>query len=82
MKEQEIVTMNDFLVKKSVRKIRNQINQKFVYTDGACSNNGSENAKAGFGIFSDDPRNLSKKVKGKQTNNVAELSAIIEVSKF
>ena len=51
-----------------------------VYTDGACSNNGYENAKAGIGVFfgEDDSRNLSKAVVGRQTNNVAELTAIIE----
>lgn len=52
----------------------------YVYTDGACSNNGSENALAGIGIFFgiNDERNISKKIEGKQTNNTAELSAIIE----
>ena len=52
----------------------------YVYTDGACSNNGRENAKAGIGIFFgiNDKRNLSRKLDGKQTNNVAELQAIIE----
>ena len=52
-----------------------------VYTDGACSNNGKLNAKAGFGVYfgENDPRNISKRVIGRQTNNVAELSAIIEV---
>ena len=51
-----------------------------VYTDGACSNNGRPNAKAGLGIYfgENDPRNVARKVGGKQTNNVAELSAIIE----
>lgn len=51
-----------------------------VYTDGACSNNGRPNAEAGMGVFfgEGDPRNLAKRVEGKQTNNVAELSAIIE----
>lgn len=54
----------------------------FVYTDGACTNNGKHYAKAGYGIFFgiDDPRNVSKEVDPKypKTNNVAELSAIIE----
>ena len=52
----------------------------YVYTDGACSNNGKANAIAGIGIFFgiDDNRNVSKKIEGKQTNNTAELSAIIE----
>lgn len=52
----------------------------YVYTDGACSNNGKRNALAGIGIFfgTNDIRNTSKKIEGKQTNNAAELSAIIE----
>jgi len=52
----------------------------YVYTDGACSNNGKSNASAGIGIYfgENDIRNLSKKIDGNQTNNAAELSAIIE----
>lgn len=52
-----------------------------VFTDGACSNNGGKNAKAGIGIYfkKNDPRNVSERIKGKQTNNTAELSAIIKV---
>ena len=52
----------------------------YVYTDGACSNNGKDNALAGIGIFFgiNDNRNISKKIEGKQTNNTAEVSAIIE----
>lgn len=51
-----------------------------VYTDGACQNNGKENAKAGVGIYfgKDDPRNISIPLEGKiQTNNRAELTAIL-----
>lgn len=53
---------------------------KFVYTDGACSNNGRGNAKAGIGIYfgENDPRNVSRRLDGKQTNNIAELTAIYE----
>ena len=52
-----------------------------VFTDGACSMNGSVNAKAGIGVFfgKDDKRNISKRIIGKQTNNTAGLSAVIEV---
>jgi ribonuclease HI len=55
---------------------------KYVYTDGACKNNGKANATAGYGIFFgvNDSKNVSKKViNEKQTNNVAEMLAIIEV---
>jgi len=52
-----------------------------VFTDGSCSNNGFSNARAGIGIYfgDNDPRNISRKIDGKQTNNIAELSAIIDV---
>lgn len=52
----------------------------YVYTDGACSNNGKKNALSGIGIFFgiNDIRNISKKITGTQTNNTAELTAIIE----
>ena len=52
-----------------------------VFTDGACSNNGKATAKAGLGVYfgENDPRNVSKRIIGKQSNNTAELSAVIEV---
>ena len=51
-----------------------------IYTDGACKNNGKKNAKAGIGIYFgiNDTRNVSKPIIGKQTNNIAELTAIKE----
>lgn len=56
-------------------------NNMFVFTDGACTNNGKPNACAGIGIYfgPNDGRNVSRRITGKQTNNVAELTAIIEV---
>ena len=55
-----------------------------VFTDGACSNNGKPSAKAGIGVYfdKDDVRNVSKRIIGKQSNNTAELSAVIEVFKI
>lgn len=52
-----------------------------VFTDGACSNNGQENAKAGIGIYfaDNDIRNVSERIDGEQTNNNAELNAIVRV---
>lgn len=52
----------------------------YVYTDGACSKNGSKHACAGIGVYfgEGDERNIAKRVEGKQTNNVAELTAILE----
>ena len=53
----------------------------YVYTDGSCSNNGRENAVAGIGVFfgEGDARNVSRRISGKQTNNMAELTAIEHV---
>lgn len=52
----------------------------YVYTDGSCTNNGKDNAKAGYGIYfgDNDERNVSEKVIGKQSNNTGELLAIIK----
>jgi ribonuclease HI len=49
-----------------------------VYTDGACRGNGTRAAQAGVGVFwdDDDARNVSRRVRGAPTNNVAELEAI------
>ena len=52
-----------------------------MFTDGACSNNGNENAKAGIGVYfgENDIRNVSERIDGSQSNNIAELRAIIKV---
>jgi ribonuclease HI len=52
----------------------------YVYTDGSCMHNGKPNAIAGIGIYfgDDDPRNVSRRVVGKQSNNTGELGALIE----
>lgn len=51
-----------------------------VYTDGASQNNQFKSkAKAGVGVWFgyDDKRNVSERLQGQQTNNRAELTAII-----
>lgn len=50
-----------------------------MYTDGACENNGRAGAKAGIGVWFGENHalNVSKPVKGKATNNVAEIQACI-----
>ena len=63
-------------------------NDIVIYTDGACKNNGSKNAKAGIGIhfskknkieFNDVSEPLLDMVDGnKPTNQRAELKAILE----
>ena len=50
-----------------------------VYTDGACKGNGSKTVdSAGVGVYwgRDDPRNVTRLVRGTPTNNVAELEAV------
>jgi len=70
----DLVTKHEALAKHEVSET------KFVYTDGGCSNNGKRNAVAGIGIFFGigDSRNVSRRIEGKQTNNTAELTAILE----
>ncbi|OWF45755.1 ribonuclease H1-like isoform X2 [Mizuhopecten yessoensis] len=48
-----------------------------VYTDGGCTNNGQAGAQAGIGVYwgPDDPRNVSERLPGRQTNNRAEIHA-------
>lgn len=52
----------------------------YVYTDGACKNNGKPNACAGAGVHfgKDDERNISVRIDGKQSNNTAEVVAILK----
>jgi ribonuclease HI len=70
--------MDNFVIHKKIKPLssNNVIN---VYTDGSCINNGKPYACAGIGVYfgPNDPRNVSTTFTGKQTNNVAELLAII-----
>ena len=71
--------MDDFVIRKNPKPLA-QAPPINVYTDGACSNNGKSDARAGFGIYfgKDDARNVSESFTGLQTNNRAELLAIIK----
>lgn len=72
------------VINREKSKIVNNNNKFIIYTDGACSNNGSSNAKAGLGVhFS--PKNEIKiddislniiSASKRPTNNIAELLAI------
>nr|XP_027221266.1 ribonuclease H1-like [Penaeus vannamei] len=48
-----------------------------VYTDGACESNGRVGAKAGVGVYfgRDHPLNVAEPVRGRATNNTAEIQA-------
>nr|CAD7603703.1 unnamed protein product [Timema genevievae] len=50
-----------------------------VYTDGACEKNGFAGAKAGIGVWFgiNHPLNTSEPVRGRATNNTAEIQAAI-----
>jgi len=52
-----------------------------VYCDGACKGNGGKNTFAGLGVWwgCDDSRNLAERVPAAQTNNRAELLAIVRI---
>ncbi|KAI6048029.1 ribonuclease H-like domain-containing protein [Pisolithus marmoratus] len=52
-----------------------------VYCDGACKGNGGTGSRAGIGVWwgHNDPRNLSERCPGDQTNNRAELIAIVRI---
>lgn len=48
-----------------------------VYTDGACSSNGTKKARAGMGVYfgENHPLNVSEPVSGRATNNCGEIQA-------
>nr|CAD7434452.1 unnamed protein product [Timema monikensis] len=50
-----------------------------VYTDGACEKNGFAGAKAGIGVWfgMNHPLNTSEPVRGRATNNTAEIQAAV-----
>ena len=72
--------MDNFIIKKSTSKKKEEKKGINVYTDGACVDNGKPYARAGYGVYfgKNDSRNVSESYKGLQTNNVAELLAIIK----
>ncbi|XP_028406199.1 ribonuclease H1-like, partial [Dendronephthya gigantea] len=51
-----------------------------VYSDGCCFENGKALARAGIGVYwgENDPRNVSERLQGLQTNQRAELNAAIK----
>jgi len=64
-------------VKNCVQINRSTENILTIWTDGACTNNGYPNAKAGYGVYFEGKKwDISKRLKGKQTNNRAELYAV------
>ena len=74
--------MENFVIRKRRENAKPKTRKREinVYTDGACSNNGKPDARAGFGVWfgEDDSRNVSESFNGVQTNNRAELLAIVK----
>lgn len=70
-------------IEEATEFIEDHLNSLYVYTDGACSNNGSKNARAGIGIFFSKESEFNQSIElkdddvSKLTNNIAELKAII-----
>ena len=77
---EDFVSNNGVLQETSAMELVDFEPDYYVYTDGACSKNGTRVASAGIGIYfgENDPRNVSEKLLGKQTNNLAELTAIVQ----
>ena len=58
--------------------------EQVIYTDGSCNNGGTDEARAGSGVWygNQDPRNVAIRVPGKkQTNQIGELLAILHAIK-
>jgi len=58
-----------------------EVGYDVVYSDGSCRGNGKVGSVAGIGVWwgRNDPRNLAERCPGAQTNNRAELIAIVRV---
>ncbi|PIL28019.1 hypothetical protein GSI_09870 [Ganoderma sinense ZZ0214-1] len=65
----------------STEVIEDESGWDVVYSDGACKGNGKPRSVAGIGVWwgSDDVRNIAERCPGGQTNNRAELTAIVRV---
>jgi ribonuclease HI len=54
----------------------------FIYTDGSCKKEGLAGYGCCFNGNYEDPRNISKRIEGKSTNNVAELLGVITALEY
>lgn len=69
---------NNNIISSSLIPSKSTTKSIFIYTDGACSNNGKKNASAGIGVYIENMYSISEKIIGKQTNQRAELYAILK----
>ncbi|CAA7264476.1 unnamed protein product [Cyclocybe aegerita] len=67
--------------KRAFNEVDDETACNIVYADGACKGNGTTYCVAGVGVWwgFDDPRNIAERCPGVQTNNRAELIAILRV---
>lgn len=63
----------------STNDMNSDTNGVVVYTDGCCHSNGTDQARAGIGVYwgPNDPRNVAEPLSGRPTNNRAEIHAAI-----
>lgn len=85
--EEALCYMNEPLdnipIEKVLKRVEIDISGKTIYhvfTDGSCINNGKDEAKGGIGIHFHENihEDISEPLEGIQTNNRAELTAIIK----
>lgn len=69
-----LINENNIIKKDS----KNEKKTLTIYTDGACKNNGKKNAIASIGVYCENVYNISEKIEGRQTNQRAELYAILK----
>ncbi|KIK78316.1 hypothetical protein PAXRUDRAFT_16935 [Paxillus rubicundulus Ve08.2h10] len=73
------------MVVKAVETVRStakdEMDCDIVYCDGSCKGNGQPGSVAGIGVWwgHGDPRNIAERCPGGQTNNRAELIAIVRI---
>ncbi|KAG6856024.1 hypothetical protein H0H87_008341 [Tephrocybe sp. NHM501043] len=67
--------------KRTIHEMADESKYDVVYSDGACKGNGKPGSIAGVGVWwgENDPRNIAERCPGEQTNNRAELIAIVRV---
>jgi ribonuclease HI len=68
-------------ISRLIEETKDKEDNIYIFTDGSCISMRSKYPKAGYGVFfgDNDPRNISKSIEGEKiTNNVAELTAILE----
>lgn len=87
----EIDTEKEYTLEQLVHILTTKYNKVYkiseqlcVFTDGACSNNGKKNARAGYAVIFPylQELNYSTELKENPTNNRAEYNAVIDAIKI